>query len=420
MSSITYAQDISINGFLQGNYSLNTSYPNPDGEDFKWAEERLQLKLEADKEPLRLFLKTDAFYDHIDEEADLELREGYIDFTSTNWDLRIGRQVITWGVGDLLFINDIFPKDYVAFFSGRPMEYLKKGIDGVKIGIYPSFASVELVIIPFFESDEYPLYPHTADIYPSRVHKGRFWVYDPKPAVKTPRNHIIPASKMENTELALRVYRDILNFDASLYFYRGFYRRPFFLPDKLFDEGGPTKLDYYHPELSVYGASLQGRALNGVLSIEGAFYDFRQDRDGTQPQVPNSSTRFLIGYQRQMWQDFTIGLQYYMSYMHKYDVHLTNINLRAPSCPPEKRIQDIFTIRLTHLFLHQTLRVSAFLFWSLPYEDYMFIPEIKYNFSDHVWAAIGANIFKKGNVAGAPFGSLDRNDNLYLQIRYEF
>ncbi|GAB4534527.1 MAG: hypothetical protein Fur0020_01240 [Thermodesulfovibrionia bacterium] len=420
MSSLAYAQDISIHGFLQGNYSINTSYPNPDGGDFKWAEERLQLKIEANREPLRLFLKTDAFYDHIDEEADLEIREGYIDYASSNWDLRIGRQIITWGLGDLLFINDVFPKDYVAFFSGRPIEYLKKGIDGIKIGLYPSFASIEFVIIPFFESDEYPLYPRTADIYPPRVNNGRWWISDPKPAIKRPRRHLIPINNIEDSELALRVYRSILDLDVSLYLYRGYYKRPFLLPDKLFDEGGPTRLDYYHPELSIYGASLQGRALGGVLSLEGAFYDSIQDRDGTQPQVPNSSTRFLIGYQRQVWEDFTIGVQYYMSYMHKYDEHLYNINLRAPSCPPEKEIQDIITIRLTHLLLHQTLRVSTFLLLGLPYGDYMLIPEIRYNLSDHVWTAIGANIFKKGNVGYAPFGGLDKNDNLYFQLRYEF
>ena len=164
------ASDVSLHGFLQGNYSVDTAESNPDGGDFKWAEERVQLRLDAAKEPFRLFIKTDAFYDHIDEKAQIELREGYIDYIEKKWDLRAGRQIITWGLGDLIFINDVFPKDYEAFFSGRPMEYMKKGVDGVKIGYYPSFASFELITIPIFEPNNYP-------------NAKRFYMFDPMPNV---------------------------------------------------------------------------------------------------------------------------------------------------------------------------------------------------------------------------------------------
>ncbi|MEK6599710.1 MAG: hypothetical protein AABY52_05150, partial [Deltaproteobacteria bacterium] len=197
--TIVYGADTSIHGFLQGNYTYST-IENPDGDDYKWLEERLQLKLDTSKEPFRLFLKTDALYDHIDEKGDLELREGYVDYTVQKWDLKIGRQIITWGVGDLLFINDVFPKDYEAFFSGRPLEYLRKGIDGIKFGVYPDFASFEIIVIPVFEPNKYP-------------DPKRFFMFDPMPLV-TNREGKKPSAKFENTELALRVYRDIKGFDA--------------------------------------------------------------------------------------------------------------------------------------------------------------------------------------------------------------
>jgi hypothetical protein len=50
-------------------------------------------------------------------------------WSETRWILGI----ITWGVGDLLFINDVFPKDWESFFSGRPPEYLKLGVDGALV-----------------------------------------------------------------------------------------------------------------------------------------------------------------------------------------------------------------------------------------------------------------------------------------------
>ncbi|MFN3740982.1 MAG: DUF1302 family protein [Thermodesulfovibrionales bacterium] len=397
LSSNSFASDISIHGFLQSNYSLNVSYPNPGGGDFKWAEERLQLKIEANKEPLRLFLKTDAFYEHIDEETDLELREAYIDYSSTNWDLRIGRQIITWGVGDLLFINDVFPKDYEAFFSGRPLEYLKKGVDAMKLGIYPRAVSLEVVVIPFFEPDRFP-------------DTQRFWSYNPVQGI--PKEDKKPVTNLKNTEIALRLYRDISGFDASIYFYRGFFRQPAIMPDNPLL---PARLTLFYPELSAYGLSLQGRALDGVLSLEAGYYDSRQDRKGTDPIIPNSQTRFLIGYQRQPWEDFTASLQYYAEYMHEYSEYKKGL---PSGIPKQKRLHQLMSIRLTQLLKNQTIRLSFFGFYGLTDHDYLFNPEIRYSFSDHIWAAIGGNIFGGGK-EWSQFGSIDKDDNFYLQLRYE-
>lgn len=398
-SSNTSASDIPLHGFLQGNYSFDAGRSNPDGGNFKLAEERIQLKLDATKEPFHLFLKTDAFYDHSNREADLELREGYIDYTASSWDVRAGRQIITWGLGDLLFINDVFPKDYGAFFSGRPLEYLKKGVDGVKIGAYPGFASLELVVIPFFEPNKFP-------------DAKRFWMFDPMPAI-IDRDEKKPSVSLENTEVAFRAYRDIAGYDASLYFYRGFFRQPSAMPD---DPMIPSRLTLFYPKLTVYGASLQGKALDGVLSLEAGYYDFRQDRDGSDPMIPNAETRFLIGYQQQFWEDFTAGIQYYGEYMHDYTAYRKSL---PPGLPKGKRLHDLVSVRLTQFLMHQTLRLSFFSFLSLSDGDYLLNPEVKYNFSDHIWTALGANIFGGGEKWGQ-FGQLNKNDNVYFQMRYEF
>lgn len=398
-SAPVIASDVSLHGFVQGNYSVDADTSNPDGGDFKWAEERLQLKLDAYRDPFHLFLKPEVSYDHINEIDSVELIEGFLDFTADKWDTRIGRQVITWGLGDLIFINDIFPKDYEAFFSGRPLAYLKKGVDGVKIGMYPAFASAELIVIPFFEPNNFP-------------DPKRFHMFDPLPSV-TSRKKEKPSTSIDNTEIALRIYRDVAGFDGSLYFYRGFFRQPSMLPDSL---TSPTRITLFYPDLSVYGASLQGRTLDGILSLEAGYYDSREDRDGTDPLIPNSQSRFLIGYQRQLWEDFTIGLQYYGEYMHQYVEYKKNL---PRGFPQERKLRDLVTVRLMQFFNNQTLRFSFFSFFSPADSDYMLNPEMKYSFSDSVWAALGANIFGGGK-EWSQFGQLDEDDNIYVQARYEF
>jgi hypothetical protein len=69
--------------------------------------------------------------------------------------------------------------------------------------------------------------------------------------------------------------------------------------------------------------------------------------------------------------------------------------------------------------LHQTLKFSVFAFYSPIDEDYMIIPEIKYNFTDELSVALGANIFG-GPEDARNFGQFDKNDNIYTVIKYEF
>ena len=397
-SSSVWASDISLHGFLEGNYSVNTTSVNPDGGNFKWAEERVQLRLDASREPFRLFVRTDVFYDHVAERGSLELREGYLDYRAGNWDLRAGRQVITWGVGDLLFLNDTYPKDFEAFFSGRPLEYLKRGVDAVKVGVYPGFASFEVVIMPFFNADKLP-------------DPERFHMFDPFPDVMRQKEK--PGTALKNTQVALRVYRDIAGFDTSVYYYRGFFRQPSMMPDNPLM---PAGLSLFFPELSVYGASAQGRALEGVLSLEAAYDDSRQDRTGSDPLVPNSRTKLLAGYQRQLWEDFTVGVQYYGEYMHRYSEYQKNL---PEGFPKERRFHELVAVRLTQFLRHQTLRLSFFSFWSPSGGDYLLNPEVRYSFTDHIWAAVGAVIFG-GNESRLQFGQFNKNDNVYVQMRYEF
>ena len=383
--SYTEASDLALHGFLQGGYSANAAAENPDGGAFKWAEERLQLRLEASRDPLYLFIKTDVFYDHIDDKGDVQVREGYLDVVSGGWDLRLGRQIITWGLGDLLFINDVFPKDYEAFYAGRHLEYLKKGVDGVKVGLYPSVANFEVVLVPVFEPNTFP---RAGRFYSSSDTRGK-----------------VPAVTPGNTEAALKAYRNLGGYDMALYYYRGFARTP------SMSSGGSL----FYPELTVYGASIEGRAMGGILGLEAGYYESRQDRQGDDSFVPNSSTRLLVAYKRQIKKDFHIGLQYYIQYMHAYGKYKQTL---AAGAPLLDRAYQLATLRLTRFLMHQSLRLSLFAFYSHSDGDYLLTPEIKYKFTDNIWAAVGANIF--GGDSGGSFGRLDDNDNIYLQMRYEF
>ena len=397
-------KNIEINGFLMGNFSGRTTGQRSggkEGDDLLLGEERLRLDIFGWAESIEASarVKGDFFHDAVAEEFDVDLREAYLDYTTGEFDFRLGRQIVTWGVGDLLFINDVFPKDWVSFFSGRPLEYLKIGVDGFRTRYSSIPLNADFLVLPFFEPDNLPT-------------SKRFFFFDPFSAIDSRDKHE-PGTSFRNTELALRLYRRIGDFDVSAYAYKGFWRTPSMRPDSLVS---PSRLTIFYPELSVYGLSGQGSGFNGILSFEAGYYHSRQDEDGDDPSIPNSQFKFLTGYQRQIGEDFTLGLQYYGEIITDHSALLDSL---PTGFPRPKKYRDVVTLRLEHFFMHQSLNLSLFTFYSRADNDYLIRPKVFYKFTDTLSSTLGANIF--GGQKNTTFlGQLDKNDNIYLTVRFDF
>src|SRR3989338_8222163 len=327
-----YAQESGIHGFVQTNYSVRVADDNPQGAkqgNLILGEERTQLKgsLYPSKSKIGALIKSDIYHDWIEEDFNVDLREGYIDLTEDKFGLRVGRQIFTWGIGDLLFINDAFPKNWEAFYSGRPLEYLKMGVDSIKLDVYSDIISLEAIAIPFFVPDDLPS-------------AGRFHFFDPYPNIPN-RQIDKPDTTFENTEFALRFYRNIAKTDVSGYIYKGFFRAPAMKADNF---NSPTIISHFYPELAVYGLSAQRSALGGLISAEYGYYDSQDDRGGKDAGIDNSQSKFLIGYQKAYPADFTVGVQYYGELIHRYSQYKDNL----PSGFAKKdQIHQYITSRLT-------------------------------------------------------------------------
>ncbi|MHC4323066.1 MAG: hypothetical protein ACYSUX_02210 [Planctomycetota bacterium] len=101
-------------------------------------------------------VKGDVLGDLVTEEGDFDLREANIFTRPADFmDLKVGRQILTWGTGDLIFINDLFPKDWQSFFIGRDTEYLKAPSDAAKISLFGDQVNLDIAYTPRFDPDRY-------------------------------------------------------------------------------------------------------------------------------------------------------------------------------------------------------------------------------------------------------------------------
>ena len=153
-----------LNGYIDGRYGTRLQ-DDPYQQQTSLAETRLQLGLNRMGDATTLQIRADFYYDNVIDQGRIDLEDGtgWIDLREANLlfsphdivDVKIGRQILTWGTGDLLFINDMFPKDWQSFFIGRDVEYLKAPSDAIMISMFPELVNIDFVYVPKFDPDRY-------------------------------------------------------------------------------------------------------------------------------------------------------------------------------------------------------------------------------------------------------------------------
>ena len=146
-----------VSGFVELAGGYHTRDNKALDDDYNLAELRGRLEIRGNWQRFDYRVKADGVADGVEDEVRGELREARVSFpVGERLDMRAGRQVLTWGTGDLLFINDLFPKDWQSFLTGRDSEYLKAPSDAVRGTWYGDAVTLDLVWTPVFEPDAYP------------------------------------------------------------------------------------------------------------------------------------------------------------------------------------------------------------------------------------------------------------------------
>lgn len=396
--------EVNIDGFLQGLYGGRLDNTNPTATEFTASESRLQLRLEQVGEKNEVFGRLDFTYDAADSARfDVELREAYLKTRlGDNFDLKIGRQVLTWGTGDLIFINDVFAKDYQSFFVGRDDQYLKAPQNALRAEYYGSVGSLALIWTPRFEPNRLPD-GRTLSYFNPFVGQIVGQGYD----ASVP----LPPAQFKNGEIAARFSRQVGGFNTALYAYHGFYKNPM---GAMMTAGGPMPI---FPRLNVYGASLRGQVLGGIVWLEGGYFDSRQDQCGANPLLPNASATAMLGFERQVATNLTVNGQWQAEAMMEYDRYKTGQASLGGYVRDE--ISHLLTTRITQLLHSELVTLSAFVFYSPSDEDLYARLYAGYKYTDEVAFAVGANIFDGQNQA-ANFGQFQKNDNVYIKVTFNY
>jgi hypothetical protein len=386
-------------GFVEGGYGRKVDRDPAFSSRQSFGDLRARIETEWATDALRITGKADALYDDISAEFDIDARELNLQLSpGESTDLKIGRQVLTWGTGDLLFLNDLFPKSWVSFFSGRDDDYLKSPSDAARLIWYGDRVGLDVVWSPQFEPDEY-LTGERFSFFSSFAGS----IIAPQP----PLSGIKPGRSLTNGELALRLFKTVGSTEYAAYAYRGFFKRPL---------GLSSAFEPNFPALSVFGGSLRRPLGTGLVNAEFALHDSRDDSRGNNPLIPNDQFRLLVGYEFEARARLTIGVQYYLERTLNYRNLIRNS--LAPAFEP-KQSRQVLTNRLTWRSARDELTLSLFTFFSPSDDDYYLRPSVGYRKSDQWSFTAGANLFA-GDLPYTFFGQLEDNSNAYFRVRFSY
>ena len=396
-------------GFVELDYGVKLNSDTTKRDDFNLLEQRLQLKYAHYFEGENYLSRKGAAFNFkgdftVDEyyaaRTNFDIREVNLSLSPLDKvDVKIGRQVLTWGTGDYLFVNDLFPKDYKSFFIGRSDEYLKKPSDAIKFSFFPSAFNVDFIVARFEQNT---------------IAQGeRLSHYDPFRSMiagrENSRELIEPAFRMSNNEYALRAYRYVNSNEVAFYYFNGFDKNPSSFKDE-------AARQLFFRRLDVYGTSVRSPIASGIGNIEFGYYHSREDSDGTDRLIPNSMIKTLLGYERDLGNDLKVGVQYLYEQRLNYGHYQENL-LSGDLIFDEMR--HLLTQRVTKQYKNQTVTVSLFNFVSPTDKDGYVRPSVIYDLNDRWKITLGANI-PWGEDEFSEFGQMKRNKNIFTRVRYSF
>ena len=381
--------------FLQANVSQKST---------SLSEVRARVNIDYSHELFDATGKLDSYYDHVLAKTIFQTRELSLSASPFSFvDIKAGRQVLTWGTGDYLFLNDLFAKDWQSFFSGRADEYLKAPSNSVRTNWFYKAVSFSLVWTPEFTSDNY-------------INGERFSFYSPQvQQIIAPANGF-SVEKNHKSQWSARLKTQLNNVEVALYGYQGYWPTPQGTKPSGLSSQVSSQYQSYFPKLNVWGVSASAPFKGGIFNAEYASYNSTEDNQGTNDMIANGQHRLLIGYERELAKNLTASMQYYLERTKHYQA------LKANSQTPDQRVAEnrhLLTLRLHYRALRQTLTYSMFAFYSPSDKDGYLKPSINYQYNDQWLFSTGANVFFGRNDFSF-FGQLENNTNAWLSARYQY
>lgn len=350
------------------------------------------------------------------EQKDTELREFYLDLFFPKLDLRIGKQIVRWGVVEgSRVIDEINPLDFQEFIL-REIQDRYIPLWMIKADFYFDPNTVEILWIPDLEFHQ-PASP------------GSEWEqFQELEGLET------PAQTFQNSEWAIKALRQIGGWDTSLsYFYTwddfpSAFRTVFGLGE--FGVSPEVAFNPRHTRLHIFGTTfskgIESLVFNGEFAyVLGKMFGTRFGRFNPITGPTGEELTLTLGeIKRDYWKyalsvdwrflGADLSLQVQQQYILRYQSEII-----------QDRIDTVWGLFIRKELFYGRLLLEMLTIYFVNDRDLLLRPKTTFQLNDSFKIAVGADIFH-GEIGGPLpgefhfVGFFKNNDRVYLELTYSF
>lgn len=383
---------VGVKGFIDTYQALRTESPN----DWMASRSRVRGELTLEKGNAGMFVSANAVYNSLlKDQSGFFLREAYLYYGKSGLDIRVGRQIITWGVADAMRLTDIIsPMDFTEFLT-QDYDDIRIPVNGIRIRYTRPKWSAEAVVIP------------VSSFYELSTDSDNPWAVS-LPGVTVPYSVNLdntPEKQFRNVEYGGRIGAYLSGVDFNLYALRTWNKMPVFR--KTIAADGSLSCDCEYRRMTMLGADLSVPLGKFVVRAEAAeYFGEAQEPVVNAAVVTRNSTNALVGLDWYVGNDWQLGLQY----SHKYiSGKMSGIS--------SYRNSGMATVRISKDLLHNTLSISNFGYVDVANGGVYNRLYADYALTDQIHVFLGYDFFHADK---GQFAMYDRNSEVWIKLKYSF
>ncbi|MCF7821841.1 MAG: hypothetical protein K9M17_05285 [Mariprofundaceae bacterium] len=329
-------------------------------------------------------------------------KEAYFLYAGDAFDLRLGQQQIVWGKTDGLRMLDIInPLDLREFILD---DFLNSriGLVAARLNYYTYLGDSE-------HEFEFIVIPDTKVVEPAPAGSRWGFARPALPAAVTPvfQSGSKPGWAAENTGYGAAWRSNLSGWDLSLNWFYGWKGTPNIEKNQV---GTVMYLKPVYSQMHTAGGSFSNAFGPWVVRGEVAT-NLNEALDTSGVTVATSITKQTtfngaigVDYTANNW---TVNPQLFLRHIHGWSRDIL-----------EDQNSGFVSLRVATDYMNEKLKPEVIGLYSWSDRSWMLRPKASYEFSDHIKATAGVDLF--GGRSSAFFGQFADNDRIYTEIEYSF
>ena len=382
---------VDVKGFVDTYHALRSE------SDYDWMSSRSRVRGEVtlSKGGAGAFVSANMVYNSIlSERSGLQIREAYTWWGNEHWDIRAGRQIVTWGVADGLRVTDIIsPMDYTEFLA-QDYDDIRIPIGGLRLRFLRDRWNIELVAVPVASFFELPVEPNNPwSVVPTGL---------PLPVQAS--MGATPARKFENMEYGGRLSMFLSGVDFSVCALHTWNKMPVFSTEV---QAGKILMTGQYRRMTMAGADVSLPVGQFVIRGEGAHYFDEAQTPEAGTDIPRSGTdNALLGIDWYAGNDWNLSAQYCYKYIEDYEPTMNG-----------SQHTHIGTFRISKSLLNNTLSLQSFAYMDLTDGGIYNRLSADYALNDQMHLMLGYDLFHADK---GMFRMYAHNSEYWLKLKYNF